>query len=163
MTYKMLTTLVFILSATLANAQSHKRTFVTGDFKELVIPTAKVESNFRRAYPDINDEKWSTENGYYFAIFTKGEIKNQVVYTEKGHLDYSLKVYSEKILPAAVRSTVKSVYYDYKITNAQELEIANKTIYLINLSGAKAFKTIRVHNGEMEEIESYSTVISPCR
>lgn len=146
-----------------ASSQWTKQTYVTGRFVESVIPSPKVIANFKRSYPVIDNEKWSTENGYFFASFKTGDIKNQVVYTQTGQLDYSMKTYGEHLLPSTVRSAIKSIYYDYDITNAKELDVNNKRIYVVSINDLKTFKTVRVHNGELEEIKSYSTVISPCR
>lgn len=163
MTFRILVTVLLAAVSITAGAQSQKKIFTTGNFKDLVIPSPKIENSFRRAFPDIQDEKWTMHNGYYFANFSKHGIKNQVVYTGNGQLDYLLKTYSRHHLPTKVSSAVKSVYYNYTITNAQELTLKNSTIYLVKIFDSETFKTIRVHNGDMEEIESYSTVISPCR
>lgn len=154
---------VFMSVTASATAQTQKLSYVTGALKEVVVPNQKVAISFDRSYPNVDNEKWTVENGYYFATFKNGTVKNQVVYSRNGQLDYSIKTYSEQELPAAVRSIVKSVYYDYDITQAQELELNKSTIYLVKLSDSKKLKTVRVADGRMEEIESYSTVISPCR
>ena len=146
-----------------AIAQTQKLSYVTGALKAAVIPNQKVAISFQRSYPNVENEKWTVENGYYFATFAEGDIRNQVVYRQNGQLDYSMKIYDEQKLPTSVRSLVKSVYYDYSITHAQQLEINKSTIYLVKLRGANTLKTVRVADGQMEEIENYSTVISPCR
>ena len=57
----------------------------------------------------------------------------------------------------------ESIYYDYTISDAQELKVNSQTIFLVKVNNANAWKTIRLSNGDVEEIESYSSVISPCR
>ena len=49
------------------------------------------------------------------------------------------------------------------IRDVQELKVKNKLIYLIKVTDISTWRTIRVCNGDHEEIENYSTVISPCR
>ncbi|MBL7699017.1 MAG: hypothetical protein JNK79_12710 [Chitinophagaceae bacterium] len=156
-------TLVFFSIAAGAPAQTQKLSYVTGALKDAVIPNQKVAVSFQRSYPDVQNEKWTVDKGYYFVTFTDGDIKNQVVYRQNGQLDYSMKTYGEKKLPKSIRSIVKGVYYDYKIIHAQELELNKSTIYLVKLSDASMSKAVRIADGQMEEIESYSTVISPCR
>jgi hypothetical protein len=126
-------------------------------------PDARALRNFKRSFPDVNNEKWNRQNGYYFVSFTKDKVKNKVVYTQHGQLDYALKVYGEDRLLPSIKSTVKSIYYDYAITNVQELSVNGKTIYLIKINKNDTWKNLRVSDGEFEEIENYSTVISPCR
>jgi hypothetical protein len=124
---------------------------------------SKAYKNFRRAYPNVVNEKWSQQNDHYIASFVLNDVKNKVVYTKFGKLDYFLKMYTEKELPAFVRKAVKSAYYDYSITNAQELHTSTQTIFLVKITDRNSWKTIRVSDGEMEEIENYYSVISPCR
>lgn len=113
----------------------------------------RVVRNFRKSFPAAADVRWKQAGNFYFAAFADGAIKHKVVYTNSGALDYSLKVYGEKQLPEEVRRSVRSVYYDYAIVSAQELRLKNQTIYLVQLSAAGRWKTIRICEGNLEEIE----------
>ena len=145
-------------------AQTSKREYKIAGTESPVDPESRVVKNFKRSHPDVTNDVWSTDNGYYFVRFKKGDVKNKIVYTPNGNVDYSLKMFdSENNLPRSVRTAVKSTYYDYKILDAQELEVRNTTVYLVKITDSNTWKTIRVSNGELEEIENYSTVISPCR
>jgi hypothetical protein len=124
---------------------------------------SKAFKNFRRAYPEVTGEKWSQQNDHYIASFKTNHISNKVVYTKSGQVDYSLKIYTPEQLPAAIQRSVKSVYYDYTITNAQELHTSMQTIFLVKITNGTTWKTIRLSNGDMDEIENYYSTISPCR
>jgi len=152
-----------LLATNTATAQTSKKEFKITNSESVINPETKAIKNFKRSHPDATNESWSTDNGYYFVSFKQGGIKNKIAYTPHGQVDYSLKMYNENNLPYTVRSAVKSIYYDYTITNAQELDVKNKTIYLVKITDANSWKTIRVSNGDLEEIEDYSSVISPCR
>ena len=152
-----------LLVTNTANAQTSKKEFKINNPESVITPETKAIKNFKRSHPDATNESWSTDNGYYFVSFKQDDIKNKIAYTPHGQVDYALKIYNENNLPYSVRSAVKSIYYDYTITNAQELDVKNKTIYLVKISDANSWKTIRVSNGDLEEIEDYSSVISPCR
>ena len=152
-----------LLVTNTATAQTSKKEFKIINSESVINPETKAIKNFKRSHPDTTNESWSTDNGYYFVSFKQGGIKNKIAYTPHGQVDYSLKIYNENNLPYTVRSAVKSIYYDYTITNAQELDVKNKTIYLVKITDANSWKTIRVSNGDLEEIEDYSSVISPCR
>ena len=152
-----------LLATNTATAQTSKKEFKITNSESVINPETKAIKNFKRSHPDATNESWSTDNGYYFVSFIQDDIKNKIAYTPHGQVDYSLKMYNENNLPYTVRSAVKSIYYDYAITNAQELDVKNKTIYLVKITDANSWKTIRVSNGDLEEIEDYSSVISPCR
>ena len=75
-----------------------------------------------------------------------------------------MKMYDNDMnLPHAVKAAVKSVYYDYRIVDAQELGLKNTVVYLVKITDSNTWKTIRVSDGDVEEIENYSNAISPCR
>jgi len=145
-------------------AQTSKREYKIPSTESIAIAESKAVKNFRRSHPDVTNESWRSEKGYYFVTFKDGDIKNKIAYTRNGHLDYSVKMYKEKNLPSRIRSAVKNTYYDYSITDVQELNLKTDIIYLVKITDTNTWKTIRVSNGgDLEEIENYSTVISPCR
>jgi hypothetical protein len=156
-----------LVFASNASAQTSKRDFkITGDevvAAPVVSNESKAYKSFRRFYPGVSDEKWMSEKDHYFVTFSQNDIKNKVVFTRNGRIDYTLKMYYEKDLPSSVRRSVKSAYFDYDITNVQELVVKNNRIYLVKITDGKSWKTIRVQNGELEEIEYYVKAISPCR
>ena len=158
---------LLLVFAVNAGAQTSKRDYkITGD-EVAPVPAVSNESkaykNFRRFYPEVADEKWMTDKDHYFVTFSQNDIKNKIVFTRNGRIDYTLKIYDEKELPATVRRSVKSAYLDYDITNVQELVVKNRRIYLVKITDGNSWKTIRVHNGDLEEIEYYVKAISPCR
>ena len=155
-----ITTLVI---TTAANAQTSKKEFIIDSKEAVISPESKAYKNFRRSHPSVTNETWRSNNGYSFVSFAQGDVKNKIAYTPDGRVDYSLKMYKESNLPERIRTVVKSIYYDYTISDAQELKVNSQTIFLVKVNNANAWKTIRLSNGDVEEIESYSSVISPCR
>ena len=149
---------LFILGSYSATSQTAHRSFLLLGNVDL-----KAVKHFEKTYPNAVNEKWRVENGYNIVSFVTGDIRNKVVYTPDGRLDYSLKMYNEGQLPASIRKHVKSIYFDFDIKSAQELSVKNKTIYIAQLKDANSWKTVRVYNGDVEEIENYSVSISPCR
>ncbi|MGH2565116.1 MAG: hypothetical protein ACRDE5_11420, partial [Ginsengibacter sp.] len=58
-----------------------------------------------------------------------------------------------------IRGIVKSKYYDYKITQVQEIETTatNGTpTYMVHIEGDNDFKIIRVSGGDMDVYEEYA-------
>lgn len=110
--------------------------------------------NFLKSNPQAEDVKWSLENNYYFVHFRTGNVKQKSVYNRKGNEVYSLKMYTEHHLPKSIRASVKSIYYDYLITTVEELKVRGNVIYLVHLHDRTYWKTVRVCEGQLEEIES---------
>jgi hypothetical protein len=124
-----------------------------GSIPETAVSIKAIRS-FRKTYPDISNAKWDFLDGYYFVSFSIDGVKHKIVYTKNGSLDYAMKMYEERDLPKAIRALVKSQYYDYTIHTAQELRINNKTIYIIQMCDSSSWKSVRVCEGEIEEIEN---------
>jgi hypothetical protein len=80
----------------------------------------------------------------------------RVFYDNKGRVRYTIDYYGEKDMPRTVRSIVKPVYYDYTIVAVQEVKLNGRSIYMIELQDSNALKTIRVADGEMEEVRTLS-------
>jgi hypothetical protein len=158
----------FILSTLLISsttfAQTSKREYKILNTESSVNRESKAMKNFKRSHPNVTGESWSRTDGYHFVKFKEGGIKNKIAYTPGGKIDYTLKMYdNENHLPRWVKIAVQSTYYNYNILDAQELRLKNKTIYLVKITDSTTWKMIRVSDGDLEEIENYSTVISPCR
>jgi hypothetical protein len=121
-----------------------------------VIPENAVNSslvrNFRHNYPTVTNEKWNEGPDHYYVTFHTGSVKTKIVFDKNGKTDYTLKMYGEKQLPSDVRLLVRSLYYDHKVTHVQQLDIKRRTIYVIQLEDKDALKTLRVSEGEVEEI-----------
>lgn len=113
----------------------------------------KVVRAFRKSFPHVTGEKWSKDKGFYFVRFSVRQIKYHIVYTAKGSVDYLIKRYQEKHLPVHLRNTVKSLYYDHSILAAKEIYINRRTIYIIHLSNSANAITLRICDGEIDEIE----------
>ena len=167
--YMKIRLLWFILSTLLISsavfAQTSKREYkITTGTESLIDPESRAVKNFKRSHPEAVGETWSIDHGYYFVRFKEQGIKNKIAFTPNGKIDYTMKMYDNDMnLPHAVKAAVKSVYYDYRIVDAQELGLKNTVVYLVKITDSNTWKTIRVSDGDVEEIENYSNAISPCR
>ena len=135
----------------------------TGDTHDEVYNGANASSlnmralkDFQKSFKDAANVSWyKAENGALLASFTIDEVKNSVAYDKKGRWLYSIKRYSEQKLPKDLRAGVKSVYYDFNIVNIEEVEINDQTIYIIHLEDATSMKTLRICDGDMEEVQNF--------
>jgi hypothetical protein len=96
---------------------------------------------------------WYIEtNGSFVYYFMNGN-KGRQFYDKKANFIYNILSYPEEFLPYAVRGRVKSTYYfDYTINRAEEIQINNKTVYIIHIEDKSGFKLLRVCDDEMEVI-----------
>lgn len=113
--------------------------------------------DFMKTNPGILNEKWEILKTGYIASFDADSKWQRLYYDKNGNWLHSISQYSEKGLAKDLRAVVKREYYDYAITLVQEITINNKNnyrepIYLIHLNYDEAYKTLRVCDGEMEEI-----------
>jgi hypothetical protein len=156
-----------------ANAQNSKNNIASNDIKidKSVFPgaadatnvstnaiSAKALKDFKKSYKNASGEKWAKSANGVTAQFTSNGIDNIVYYDKKGNWDASLKNYSEDKFDRNVRAIVKSKYFDYKITQVQEVETAatlGTPTYMVHIEGDNDFKIIRVSDGEMDVYEEF--------
>ncbi len=116
----------------------------------------KAVQNFKNTYTNVWDETWEEVKSGFVARFTSNGVRTQNYYDKNGRWLHSIEYYNETNLPKDVRATVKINYYDYTITSVQEINMTKnneRPIYLVRLKYNNDHKTIRVCDGEMEEIE----------
>ncbi len=76
-------------------------------------------------------------------------------YDKKGRWLYSIAQYDETKMQKTVRASVKSIYYDYSTTVVKEVNTKRnqqEPLYFVHLKYYNSFKTIKVYNGEQEEV-----------
>jgi len=134
-------------------------TFINGADKNKDVPGIANEralKDFKRTFGNVNNVTWyEPKNGGYIAKFINADVKTIVAYNPKGNWSYTINYYGENKLPVDVRKLVKGTYYDYSIFGIAEVHFDEETVYMIYMQDASHFKTIRVYNDEMQEVESY--------
>lgn len=140
------------LTAYVSDAAAHE---TKNDKSALYKINFKAVQDFKNTYTDISDETWEVPKNGYVARFVSNSVRTLNYYDKKGGWLYCIQFYDETKLPKNVRSTVKSNYYDYSITSVQEINLTKnneKPVYLVYLAYNNDHKTIRVCDGEMEEV-----------
>jgi hypothetical protein len=116
----------------------------------------KANENFLKSNKRAENVRWYDVPNGFFAYYTKDEKKGRSFYNSKGNFVYNSLSYQERTLPFEIRNRVKSVYYmDYKITHVNEILEEGKTIFIIQLTDNKSWKTILLHDDEMEVIKEF--------
>jgi hypothetical protein len=121
--------------------------------------SSRAIRDFNKAYKENKDAQWSQLNGGGFLCrFVDKNILKRAYYDDRGNWQYTIAGYSEDKLPRAIRGLVKSIYYDYAITYAQEINMVKdeKTVYLIQIEDEHKLIILRLGDGEMEVIEEFS-------
>jgi hypothetical protein len=131
-------------------------TMINSSSENLNAINTKAVRNFDKNYKTVINENWYEVSNGYLAKFTSNGNDNMAAYDRKGHWQFTISYYDEKKLPAEVRATVKSTYYDYSITRVEEIHIDDKIIYLVHMQDDNTWKNVRICNGEMEVAEDFN-------
>ena len=117
--------------------------------------SSKVQSAFSNYFKNAANESWSKINKNYHVSFTVDGKKNRAMLTKAGNLIYAILYGSEKDLPKEVRKQIKGTYYDYSIMSAIKVQQNNRMIWVVQMEDEKTNLTVRVEDGEMEEVRQF--------
>ena len=111
--------------------------------------------DFVHRFKQATNTRWNIIDGGYVAKFDLPAMEFQVGYDKRGEWTYTIRTYHEKQMARDVRGMVKSIYYDFSIVQVKEVEQFNfeGIVYVVYLEDDSCWKTIRVYNGEMEEMK----------
>ena len=111
--------------------------------------TLTVLQVFKRDFAGTKDVEWSMVGNNYQARFIQNDRKTRIVFDPKGHIIYSISYGTVKSLPADIRKTVRSIYYDYDIMYVAEVHSYNKTAWFLSLEDETSLVTLKVIDGEV--------------
>ena len=117
--------------------------------------SSKVQSAFSNYFKNASNESWSKINKNYHVSFTVDGKENRAMLTKAGNLIYAILYGSEKDLPKEVRKQIKGTYYDYSIMSAIRVQENNRMIWVVQMEDEKTNLTVRVEDGEMEEVRQF--------
>ena len=115
----------------------------------------RAAEHFHKEYPNAKNVNWYSLNGGYIAEFEDNSMQTKAIYDKKGGFNYSIKYYGEKSLPQEVWNSIKSAYYAYDIFKVAEVNVFDKTVYVVSVQNETEIKTIKVCEEEMEEMLSF--------
>ena len=117
--------------------------------------STKAARDFAEKFPEA-DGKWFAAKNGYVVRFVHDSISCRAAYDTRGNWVYTIKVYDEWKLPKNVRHLVKSTYYDYSITQVEEIDRPNDIkVYLVHMCDATSWKNVQVRDGEMIVVEEF--------
>ncbi|PWT96340.1 MAG: hypothetical protein C5B52_16000 [Bacteroidetes bacterium] len=145
-----------MLAATLTFAQGNS-VAPNFDASKSLAPAPAMSNAHARALKDFNRNnktapaaQWRQIQDGFIAEFTQDGIQSRTAYDKKGNFVYTIKTYGEKDLPKEVRKQVKSTYYDFSITQVEEVHASDKVAYLVHIQDGNAWKIIRVTEDDMD-------------
>ncbi|HUP14269.1 MAG TPA: hypothetical protein VM187_18735 [Niastella sp.] len=95
------------------------------------------------------NDRWYRLNKSYFVNFVQNDVKNNALFTRKGHLIYTVSYGSAQDLPEALHSTVRQSYPDFNITHAVNVKESARNIWVVNLESLNRYVLVR-----LEEVET---------
>jgi hypothetical protein len=117
--------------------------------------STRAVRDFHRTYREVFDEEWYSVINGYIAKFTRDNIKTRVDYDKHGNWLSTIRYMNERQMPRDLRNRVKSVYFDDRITQVEEIQNKEDKVYLIHLEGESTWKVVRVGE-EMTVLEDYN-------
>lgn len=164
--------LALSISMILFIGQGYAQTSASQSFASVTIPeiglpgTSKSVSgtinnralkNFRKTIKSDGEERWyTTKDGSFVVKYEKEGIQCRSDYDRKGNWQSTTRYYGENLLPKDIRSMVKSVYYDFKITRIQEITLDGYLVYIVHMEGEDSWVNLNICNGDMNVMESFT-------
>ncbi len=115
-----------------------------------------LENALKKSFPEAENLRWYKHDKDYLAKFIKNDMDHNTLYKKNGYMKYDISYGSETNLPEDVRKLVQSSYGDFKITRAINVKEGGRDIWVVNLEGLKKYVTVRIEEGELEEVERYN-------
>ncbi len=116
----------------------------------------KAVRDFMKTFNKSQDIQWYKLEDGYTVLYTHDGHLQRTGYDSKGNWLYNLFSYSAEKLPEDVYRLVRSTYYDFSITQVDEIQQRKQVIYIIHMEDKRSWQNLRVVDGEMEIIEQYN-------
>jgi hypothetical protein len=115
----------------------------------------RVQRSFILNFGDISENNWCKAADCYLNVFHSNGLRTIALFSKNGKLIYTIRYGSEKDLPADLRRTVKSEYYDYAITKTIELQEDDRDVWFVKLDTPKEQITVSLEDGDMEKVDQF--------
>jgi len=92
-----------------------------------------LKEKFNKEYAQATDVEWEMDGENYKVEFDLGRMDNKVWYSKSGKVIRMEKELSEKELPLAIASSIKSKYAGYKIDDIKMTKAVSELTYKVEL------------------------------
>jgi hypothetical protein len=118
--------------------------------------SVKAMRNFKKEFPKIEGQPWSSVKDGWVANFSQHETSTRVFYDQRGNWEYTINYYGEQQMPRNIRAEVKSIYYDYSITGVEEVHVRDQVVYFVHMQDEKTLKMVRVTDDGVDLMEDFN-------
>lgn len=115
----------------------------------------KAARDFAKTFKDAENIQWYKLEDGYVVLYSCLEQSRRTGYDSRGNWLYNLLHYGADKLPADIYQLVRSTYYDYSISQVDEIQQKHQVIYVIHMEDKNTWQNIRVVDGQMEILEQY--------
>jgi|Wag4MinimDraft_19_1082662.scaffolds.fasta_scaffold12237_2 hypothetical protein len=116
---------------------------------------ADVSNAFRRSFPDAQNLKWYQYDRDYIAKFILKDMDHNTLFRKSGMMVYDISYGYERHIPESVRTLVSRAYDNYKIIRGIHITAQGRDIWMVKMEGMKKYLTVRVEEGELDEVETF--------
>ncbi len=117
--------------------------------------TTSVYSSFRKAFPEAENLRWYKYDRDYLAKFFMKDMDHNALFRQNGVMKYDISYGYEQHLPEKIKEDILKAYDNYKIIRAIHVKAYERNIWIVKLEGERKYLTVRVEDGEMDEVESF--------
>jgi hypothetical protein len=107
--------------------------FVTSAYANDGIITGVVKQSFKTTFQDAQDVKWSEENGYCIATFTRADEQLSAYYTQDGTLVVVAKCITSSDLPKPLKRALTEQYEGANIAGVYQMESEHDIAYFATI------------------------------
>ena len=115
----------------------------------------KIQKHFSRDFAGASAQNWNIAGKNFHCSFFINGLPEWVLFSKNGQLIYNITFGTEKNMPTEIRKIVKAEYYDYTITQADQVKQDNRDIWIVNLKDSLTYKTVRIEDGVMELVQQF--------
>jgi hypothetical protein len=127
---------------------------IDGEFTDASTINLTAINDFKKRFSTVENENWVKVSDGFYAKFMEGGIQERVAYNKKGKMMFTILEYNADKLAKDIRESIRYNYMDCSINHISEVHINNKVVYLVHISDEGHLKTIRVCDGNMEEVSN---------
>jgi len=115
---------------------------------------SKVMKAFNKLFSDAKNIIWTNDKKNNHSVYFERSGKaTRAAFTENGDLKYAVTTYTEEGLPKDILFQVKKTYFGKSIFGVTEVQVMDKTAYLIVLEDKTSWLHIKVLDGDITEEE----------
>lgn len=140
------------------SVQGESALFASPSSGSVATANLKAVNHFNKDYSLAKDAQWSVfADKSMMCRFYLNNILHRAFYTPRGNWIYTASGYDGSKLNKAVGERIKSVYFDYRIIYADQIDLVNgKTFYIVEIQDEKSIRKIRVNEDDMEIVQEFA-------